>query len=82
MDGPARSRTPIIDVHRHCLANPFSTKIGPLMRAILRVAGSIRETPSYSTITVKGITSILYGSWPTSTRKSKRRMKRALPKAC
>ena len=53
-------RTPIIDVHRHCVSNPFPGKLGAVIRGVMRVAAGLRERRGPSSITVKGITSILY----------------------
>ena len=52
--------TPIIDVHRHCVASPFSTKMGRVARTVLRLRAGLHERGVCATVTVKGITSILY----------------------
>lgn len=52
--------TPIIDVHRHCLPNSLFPQIGRFGQAVLQLAAGRRDTSTYSTVTVKGITSILY----------------------
>ena len=52
--------TTVIDVHRHCLVDPFTGGLpAPAQTIPLFVAG-LHETDAYSAINVKGITSILY----------------------
>lgn len=52
--------TTVIDVHRHCLVDPFTGGLpAPAQTIPLFVAG-LHETDVYSAINVKGITSILY----------------------
>jgi hypothetical protein len=53
------AHVPIIDVHRHCVADPFLS-MGRLARTVLRLWAGLREADVYSAITVSGITSILY----------------------
>jgi len=51
--------SPIIDIHRHCMPQASSMGRG-WMRSIAGMRTGLKETGSYSSTTVKGITSVIY----------------------
>jgi predicted TIM-barrel fold metal-dependent hydrolase len=58
---PPAPDTPIIDVHRHCMMpSALSPGFSSVAKKLLRLLTSLRESEAYWTVTVKGVTTLLY----------------------